>query len=76
MKCSEVTLKTLSITAVLCVLLSTVAMAQSGSSGTVRGYGFDMYGSYRSYTAVFGADQTAPQLHWHHRGHISMYHRY
>jgi hypothetical protein len=45
-------------------------MAQSGSSGTVRGYGFDMYGSYRSYTANFGVDQSVPPR----RGRILVYH--
>ncbi len=66
-------MKTLSITG-LCVLLSTTAMAQSGASGTVHGYGYDSYGSYRSYTADFGTD--VPHMHWHGRGHIHVYHHH
>jgi hypothetical protein len=61
-------LKTLSITG-LCVLLSTAAMAQYGA-GTVHGYGYDMYGSYRSYTADFATDG---RMLWHRRGDIGVY---
>jgi hypothetical protein len=65
------------------VLVSTFAAAQAGpaAAATMRGYGYDMYGSFRSYRVNFddGADvhpgaYRHPMRHRVHRHHHRRHH--
>jgi hypothetical protein len=75
----RVLVKILSLTAAL-LTVSFLAMAPaaraSEATPTVHGYGYDLYGSYRSYTFRFGREPSAvAELGWRHPRHHHRHHR-